>query len=122
MKILTWVLRVLLAAAYTMAGFTKLLQPYEKLLVKMSWAENFSPTIVKLIGLIELLGVLGFMLPIILKIKPRISILALRGLALTMVGAFITHLLRGEIGMLIVPIILLAITLFVAKRTSKELG
>jgi hypothetical protein len=49
-----------------------------------------------------------------LGIAPLLTPLAAVGLALTMVGAIATHVRMGETDRLAVPIVLLALTLFVA--------
>ncbi len=59
-------------------------------------------------------GPLGLVLPGALGIAPLLTPLAAVGLALTMVGAITTHVRRGETDRLAVPIVLLALTLFVA--------
>ncbi len=122
MKILTWVLRVLLTGAFIMGALFKMTTPYAELLTKMAWVENFTPLLVKIIGGIELLGALGIMLPLLLKIKPKISAYATMGLSLTMIGAFSTHLVRGEFSMALAPLVFLVLVLFLTKRTLSELN
>ena len=54
-----WVAQILLALLFLMAGLAKLLQPYEKLKEKMTFANGLSPSVVKGIGLLEVLGAIG---------------------------------------------------------------
>ena len=61
-----------------------------------------------------MLGALGLILPGALGIAPTLVPLAATGLALTMVGAIVTHVRLGETDRLAVPIIVLAMALFVA--------
>lgn len=50
MKIALWVVQGVLAAAFLMAGGTKLTKPYGDLVEQMDWVEDFSPQRVKLLG------------------------------------------------------------------------
>ena len=64
--------------------------------------------------MLELLGAAGPILPAVLGIAPTLVSLAAVGLALTMIGAIVTHLRLGETDRLAVPIVVLALALFVA--------
>ena len=65
MNVFLWVLQILLAAVFAMAGSTKLLQPYDKLRAnpQMAWVGDFSPGTVKAIRSLEPLAALGLILP-----------------------------------------------------------
>jgi hypothetical protein len=62
----------------------------------MAWTEDFSAGAVKAIGAAELLGAIGLILPALLDIAPVLVPLAATGLALTMIGAVVVHIRRGE--------------------------
>lgn len=109
-----WVVQILLALAFLMAGFMKATQPYDKLKARMGWVSDFSPTIVRLIGIVEVLAGIGLILPALTGILPVLTPLAAVGLVLTMIGAIIVHMRRGEMAMVIPNIVLLALALFVA--------
>ncbi|MEU4161767.1 DoxX family protein [Actinoplanes sp. NPDC026670] len=97
MNIVLWVIAGLLAAAFLGAGGMKLSQSKEKLAASgMAWTEDFSAGAVKAIGAAELLGAIGLILPALLDIAPVLVPLAATGLALTMIGAVVVHLRRGE--------------------------
>jgi len=108
-----WVVQILLALAFLGAGFLKTSKTKEQLATRMKWVESFSPSVIKLIGVLELLGAIGLVLPALTGILPWLTPLAAAGLALTMVGAMITHLLRKEAPHIIFNIVLLALALFV---------
>lgn len=96
-------------------GLTKLTQPRAQLAAgPMSWAADVTDAEFRAVGLLEVLGALGLVLPGALGIAPVLTPLAAVGLALTMVGAIATHVRMGETDRLAVPIVLLALTLFVA--------
>lgn len=112
MKKITWTVQILLAIAFGMAGFMKLTAPYEELLAAMPWAEDFSLTAIRIIGGLELAGALGLILPAVTGIMPILTAIAPAGLALTMVGAMIVHMGRGE--SVIFNLVLLALASFAA--------
>ncbi len=114
MNIALWVVQILLAVAFLGSGLMKLTQPKEKIATSMAWAADFSPTAIKLIGLVEVLGALGLVLPAVTGIAPILTPLAAVGLALVMVGAAITHARRGESQMIVVNVVLLLLAAFVA--------
>jgi uncharacterized membrane protein YphA (DoxX/SURF4 family) len=105
---------VLLAFAFGAAGFMKVTQPKEKLAVNMAWVNDFSANNVKIIGLLEILAAIGLILPSLTRILPILTPLAAVGLILTMIGAAITHLRRGETPVIVVNIVLLLLAAFVA--------
>ena len=78
---------------------------------KLAWVENFSSTQIKLIGFLEVLGALGMVLPMLLKIVPILSPISAAGLAALMIGAIITHAKRKESFMF--NLILFALACFV---------
>ena len=114
MGIALWVVQVLLAAAFVVSGATKLSQPKEKLAQNMGWVEDFSQPAVRLIGAVEVLGAIGVVLPALTGILSWLTPLAALGLALTMVGAALTHLRRKEYGNIAVNAVLLVLAAFVA--------
>ena len=113
MNIALWVIQILLALAFAMAGFIKTTQPIEKLSARMGWVKDTPPRIVRLIGVLEILAAIGLILPAVTGIWPWLTPLAATGLVLTMVGAMITHGRRGEFSGLGVNIVLLALAAFV---------
>ncbi len=114
MNIALWIVQGLLGAMFTMAGFMKATQPREKLAPKMPWVNDYTATQVRLIGIAELLGGIGLILPWALGIAPFLTVLAALGLALTMIAAAIYHLGKGEYPGIGINTVLLALALFVA--------
>ena len=115
MNLVLWIIAGLLAAAFAAAGLMKLTQPKAKLAASgMAWTEDFSDSQVKGIGAVEVLGALGLILPAALGIAEILTPLAAAGLALTMVGAAITHLRRGEGSMVPINVVLGGLAVFVA--------
>jgi hypothetical protein len=109
-----WIIQGVLAGIFVLTGLTKLTQPREKMAAgPMSWAADVSDTQFRGIGVLELLGAAGLILPGVLGIAGVITPLAAVGLALTMVAAFLTHARLGETGRLAAPVVLLALALLI---------
>lgn len=122
MKIVLWVIQVLLAAAFGMAGFSKLTMPIVDLMEMVGpWAGDVPALLVRFIGLSELLGAVGLIVPALTRIQPRLTAWAAIGLAVVMVLAGIFHAARGEFGSIISNIVLLALAGFVAYGRTKLL-
>jgi uncharacterized membrane protein len=110
-----WIVQGLLAALFLATGITKLTQPRLKMAAgPMRWAADVTDAQFRTIGLVEVLGALGLILPAALGIAPLLVPLAAVGLALTMIGAIHVHVRHGEANRLAVPIVVLALALFVA--------
>jgi hypothetical protein len=91
-----WVLQGLLAFAFLASGTLKLVLSKDKLAMKYAWAEDFSATQVKLIGLAEVLGAVGLVVPTLTGIAPMLTPLAAASLVAIMIGAVMTHVRRKE--------------------------
>jgi DoxX-like family len=110
-----WIVAALLTALFLVTGLTKITQPRLKMAQgPMEWAADVTDGQFRTVGVLELLGAAGLVLPAVLGIAPTLVPLAAIGLALTMVGAIATHLRLGETDRLAVPIVVLALALFVA--------
>ena len=91
-----WVAQVLLAIGFGMAGFMKLTTPYANLAQKMAWARHTPEALVKFIGVMELAGVLGLILPAATRFKPFLTPLAASCFVVLMVLAIGLHISIGE--------------------------
>lgn len=109
-----WIVQILLALAFGMAGFMKATQPKEKLAKQMGWVNDFAANTVKGIGALEILAAIGLILPMLTGILPILTPLAAVGLILTMIGAAVTHLRRKETPMIAINAVLLVLAAFVA--------
>jgi uncharacterized membrane protein YphA (DoxX/SURF4 family) len=72
LHIILWIARVLLAVMFLMAGFSKATQPIDQLSQMLPWAGQVPVALVRFIGVSEVLGGLGLVLPALLRIKPRL--------------------------------------------------
>lgn len=114
MNIALWIGQGLLAIMFLMAGSMKATRPKEQLAERMEWVNDFSASTIRLIGILEVLGAAGVVLPKATGILPWLTPTAAAGLALTMVGAALIHIRRNEYGNLVMNIVLLAMAAFVA--------
>ncbi|MEU7837044.1 MULTISPECIES: DoxX family protein [unclassified Nonomuraea] len=112
MNVVLWVLQILLAAAFLVGGFLKATQPKEKFQARMGWVDDFSQAQVRGIGVVEVLGALGLVLPWATGIAPILTPLAAVGLAITMIVAAQVHRRRKE--SFAVNLVLLAIAVIIA--------
>ncbi len=113
MNIVLWIVQGLLAVMFLMAGAMKVMRSKEQMVERMAWVEDFSQNTIRLIGVLEILGALGLILPGLTGILPVLTPLAAVGLVLTMVGAAMTHAKRGENSMIGMNVMLLVLSAFV---------
>ena len=108
MKYTLWIMQVILAVMFMGAGVSGLITPYDTLVATagMGWAEMFPPIFIKIISILEILGAVGVILPSLTGIYPMLTPLAAQGLFFIMVGAFGTHVIRGEWSSLFQPLLL----------------
>lgn len=97
-----------------MAGAMKLAQPKEKMAERMAFVEDLTEGQLRAIGVLEILGAIGLILPALAGILPWLTPLAAVGLVLTMIGAMVVHVRRNEYSNLVVNLVLLALAAFVA--------
>lgn len=114
MSIVLWILQILLAVMFVLAGAMKAFQPYDTMARRMPWVEDYSPSMVRGIGALEILGGLGLILPGLFGILTVLTPLAAIGLAVIMALATFHHLRRHESGQMVFTIALLVVLLFVA--------
>ena len=108
-----WAAQGLLAVFYGAVGSMKLTQPIAALADAMKWPAVMPELFVRFVGLAELSGALGLILPMLTGILPRLTPLAAAGLSLLQVCAIAFHVSRGEFQVLPMNAVLLALPLFV---------
>lgn len=125
MNLALWIVAALLAVVFLVSGSTKLFVPKENLdglLQRLGpaaraageWTRDFSPGALKTIGVLELLGAVGLILPAALDIAPVLVPLAASGAVLLFAGAVIMRLRRGERATIMLDLVYLALAAFVA--------
>lgn len=97
LHIALWIAQGLLAAAFGMAGFMKISVPIDQLAESgMTFVNYYSEEMVRFIGISEVLGAIGLILPAALRIKPILTPLGAFGIAIIMILAFFYHISHNE--------------------------
>jgi uncharacterized membrane protein YphA (DoxX/SURF4 family) len=96
MNIVVLIIQGALALIFLMAGIMKSTQPKDKLVKSLPWVNDFSLQTVRFIGVSELLGAIGIVVPQLTGICPILSPIAAVGLAVIMVLASAHHLPKKE--------------------------
>jgi uncharacterized membrane protein YphA (DoxX/SURF4 family) len=113
-NVVLWVLQIVLAALFATAGLVKLTRSHEQLRKSLPWVEDFAPDTVRFIGLVELLGAAGLVLPAATGIAPALTPVAATGLAVVMLLAALTHRRRHEYPAIAVNAVLFVLAVVVA--------
>jgi uncharacterized membrane protein YphA (DoxX/SURF4 family) len=109
-----WGVQGLLALAFLGAGVMKSTTPLADLAKQMPWVADAPSFLPRFIGVSELLGAVGLILPAALRIAPILTPIAASALTLVMVLASLTHASYGEWGALPVNAVLGGLAAFVA--------
>ncbi len=96
MIIVLWIVQGLLALAFLLSGFLKGFTPLEGLKKNMAWVGDVPAGLVRFIGIVEMLGALGLILPKLTQLVPQLTIAAAIGLVLVMLSAAVFHAARKE--------------------------
>jgi uncharacterized membrane protein YphA (DoxX/SURF4 family) len=120
LNISLWSAQVLLGAMFSMAGLSKATRPIAELAQRMPWAADIPEGIVRFIGVSELAGGVGLLLPALTRIRPGLTPLAAGGLTTIMALAAIFHATRGEWGGIAVNLVLGGIAAFIAWGRTKK--
>jgi putative oxidoreductase len=121
MTALLWIGQVILAAMFGMGGLAKAIAPFAYLHANIPWTNHVPDLLVRFIGVAELAGAIGLLLPATTRIQPKLVPFAALGLVIVMVLASSFHLVRGEYVDLPVTLALAALAAFVAcGRTWKR--
>ena len=114
MNVILWVIQVLLTLMFLFAGGMKLVVPFDVLQKMGSPNQIMLPgLLMKFIGLCEVLGALGLILPGLLRIRPGLTPLAAFGLVIIMIGAVAFTIAGDGVVMAINPLVTLILTAFV---------
>jgi hypothetical protein len=108
-----WVIQGLLAALFLFAGSMKLILPIEAMAGPVSLPGWF----LRFIGVAEVAGAIGLILPWLTRIRPRLTPVAASGLVIIMSGATVITVIGGPAAPAAVPFVvgLLAATVAYAR-------
>ena len=108
--VLLWIIQGLLALVFLFAGGMKLVTPLEELTAQMPLPGWF----VRFLGVAEVLGALGLVLPGLLRIRPGLTPLAAAGLVIIMIGATVITLVGGMVAVALMNVVVALLAAFVA--------
>jgi uncharacterized membrane protein YphA (DoxX/SURF4 family) len=110
MNVALWIVQVLLALLFLFTGGMKLIMPIEEMTQQLPMPGWF----LRFIGVCEVFGGLGLILPSLLRIRPGLTPLAAAGLVVIMIGATVTTVMIGQIAMSLFPLVVGILCLFIA--------
>jgi len=113
MNIALWFVQGLLALMFLYAGGRKAFLPLPTVKKDFPWANSIPAGLTRFIGISELLGALGLVLPAVTGILPWLTLAAASGLVLVMIGAAGFHVSHQEFSPIGLNLVLLALALFV---------
>lgn len=94
-NVVLWVLQWVFGIYFVAIGVMHFVVP-EGLPAMMEWMYELNDTMHIIIGIAEILGGLGLILPSVTRIRPELTVYAAAGLVLIMAGAVVYHAGRGE--------------------------
>lgn len=117
---LLWVLQVLLACAFSVVGAMHCAAPWATLAAKMAWVADAPRWLPRFIGVMEVVGALGLIVPAAARIAPWLTPLAAGGLAAMMLMAALMHWVRAEIANGVPSVVLLLLCSLVAFARARH--
>ena len=113
MNVVLWILQVLVALAFLIHG-RMMLNPPTQAQQGMSYIRDLPSGLRRFIGVVEILGASGLILPPLVNVLPILTPIAAAGLVIIMVLAAIYHVPRREYPNIVLNLVLAALALFIA--------
>ena len=110
MSVALWIVQGLLAALFLFAGGAKLILPLDQMTGPVALPGWF----LRFLGVAEVLGALGLVLPGLLRIRPGLTPLAAAGLVIIMIGATVITLVGGMVAVALMNLVVALLAAFVA--------
>jgi uncharacterized membrane protein YphA (DoxX/SURF4 family) len=112
MNILLWIIQILLGFLFIFSGSMKFVMSVQQM-------NEQAPVVLPglflhFIGVCEILGGIGLILPALLRIKPGLTPLAAAGLAIITAGATVITLMGPMKGLVLLPLVTCVLCIFVA--------
>jgi hypothetical protein len=106
-----WIAQVVLALLFLFAGGVKLVMPAAELAKQ---APMLSVPFLRFVAVCEVLGAIGLILPVLLRIRPGLTALAALCLIVIMIGAVVVTVMTMGVAMAIMPFVVGLLLVFVA--------
>src|SRR5438445_8506374 len=110
MNVALWIVQGLLAALFLFAGDAKLVLPLDQMTGPVALPGWF----LRFIGVAEMLGAIGLLLPGLLRIRPGLTSLAAAGLVIIMIGATVIMWAGGMVAVALMNVVVASLAAFVA--------
>jgi hypothetical protein len=110
MNVALWIVQGLLAALFLFAGGAKLVMSLDQMAGPVALPGWF----LRFIGVAEMLGALGLILPGLLRIRSGLTPLAAAGLVIIMAGATVIGLVGGMVAVALMNVVVALLAAFVA--------
>jgi hypothetical protein len=114
LQVALWLAQALLATAFLLVGYTHAFEPIAVAISRAPWVASLPMALIRFIGVAELAGTLGVILPAATRIRPNLTPLAAAGLGVMMALAIPFHMMRGEVKEIAINLVLGALAAFVA--------
>ena len=121
LNISLWLAQAFIAFAFIAIGYIKFSTPIIELSKNITWAADFPVAFVRSIGLIDIAGGIGILFPALLRIKPKLSVLAALCCCILQVCAITFHFSRGEQALTTGNFVFLVTCLFILWGRTKKL-
>jgi uncharacterized membrane protein YphA (DoxX/SURF4 family) len=105
-----WIVQGLLALIFLFAGGMKLVLPVEEMTKQMPMPSLF----LRFIGVAEVFGAIGLILPGLMRFRPGLTPLAAAGLVIIMIGATVATLATAGVATALFPLVVGFLSAFVA--------
>ena len=113
LNIFLWATQAIIFASFCLGGVMKLFMPVDRIAKLFSWTGQVSKLFLKFIGVVDLAGGIGILLPELTNIAPQLTPLAAVGCTVLQVLAIGFHTRRGEFKETPVNFVFLALCGFV---------
>lgn len=116
-----WVAQLVVATLFIWLGCYKFLAPIPVLAKFIPWAGQLPVPFVRTIGLIDITGGLGLVLPGLTRVAPGLTTWAALGCSVLQVCAITFHVSRGEVSATPFNLVLLALSIFILWGRNRQL-
>jgi hypothetical protein len=114
MNLALWIVQIVVGAGFLLAGVMKATRPVDELAKRMKWVTALSPSTVRFIGISEIAGGVGIIVPWATGIVPILTPIAAGALLVVMILAVGLHVKRHEWPEIVPGIVLGGLSAFVA--------
>lgn len=108
-----WVIQVLACFAFTAVGLIKLFKPIPELAAMWPWTGELPVAVVRGLGIVDIAGGLGVLLPSLTRIRPGLTVVAALCCSVLQICAAVFHISRGEAAATPVNVVFFALVAFV---------